>query len=108
MKSSAAPTRLFVCTAQKSEVGKEVAKALKVELKKQGLKNLFSGGEKRKTRVQTCNCLDLCKHCKKGPGAALIIYPEGTVYGDVKPKDAADIVREHLGEGQVIKRLLIE
>ncbi|RPD47146.1 (2Fe-2S) ferredoxin domain-containing protein [Hymenobacter sediminis] len=108
MKSAAAVTRLFVCNAQKNEVGKDVAKALKIELKKQGLKNLFSGGEKRKTRVQTCNCLDLCKHCKKGAGAALIIYPEGTVYGDVKPKDAPDIVREHLGEGQVINRLLIE
>ncbi|MBX0292405.1 hypothetical protein K3G63_18300 [Hymenobacter sp. HSC-4F20] len=108
MKSAAAVTRLFVCTAQKDEVGKDVARALKIELKKQGLKTLLSGGEKRKTRVQTCNCLDLCKHCKKGPGAALIVYPEGTVYGDVKPKDAPDIVREHLSEGRVVKRLRVE
>ncbi|GAB3229386.1 hypothetical protein GCM10027346_14810 [Hymenobacter seoulensis] len=105
---SVAVTRLFVCTAQKNEVGKDVARALKLELKKQGLKSLLLGGEKRKTRVQTCNCLDLCKHCKKGSGAALIIYPEGTVYGDVKPKDAAEIVHEHLGEGRVVKRLVLE
>lgn len=108
MKSASAITRVFVCNAQKNEIGKDVARALKIELKKQGLKNLFTSGEKRKTRIQTCNCLDLCKHCKKGPGAALIVYPEGTVYGDVKPKDAADIVREHFGEGRVIKRLEIE
>lgn len=108
MKSASTVTRLFVCTAQKDEIGKDVAKALKIELKKQGLKKLFTGGEKLKVRVQTCNCLDLCKHCKKGPGAAIILHPEGTVYGDVKPKDAADIVREHLGEGQVVKRLRIE
>lgn len=105
---AAVVTRFFVCTAQKSEVGKEVAKSLKTELKKQQLKSLLLGGEKHKTRVQTCNCLDLCKHCKKGPGAALIIYPEGTTYGDVKPKDAADIVREHVGEGRVVKRLLLD
>ncbi|MBG8554191.1 (2Fe-2S) ferredoxin domain-containing protein [Hymenobacter guriensis] len=99
--------RLFVCTAQKDEIGKDVARALKIEVKKQGLKSLFSGGEKHKIRVQTCNCLDLCKHCKKGPGAALVVYPEGPVYGDVKPRDAADIV-QHLSEGKPVKRLLLD
>lgn len=108
MKSAVAVTRIFVCTAQKSDVGHDVAKAFKSELKKQGLKNLFSGGEKRKTRVQTCNCLDLCKHCKKGPGAAVLIYPDNTTYGDVRPKDAAQIVHEHLGEGRVVERLRLE
>jgi len=108
VKPVAPVTRLFVCTAQKDEVGKDVVKALKTELKKQGLKKLLTGGEKRKVRVQTCNCLDLCKQCKKGPGAALIVYPEGTTYGNVRPKDAADIVHEHLGEGRVIERLRID
>lgn len=108
MKSASSIVRLFVCTAQKNEVGKDVAKALKVELKKQGLKSLFTGGARHKVRVQTCNCLDLCKHCKKGPGAALVVHPEGTVYGDVKPKDAADIVQQHLGEGRVVERLRLE
>jgi (2Fe-2S) ferredoxin len=108
VKSAESVTRLFVCTAQKDEVGKDVVKALKTELKKQGLKKLLTGGEKRKVRVQTCNCLDLCKQCKKGPGAALIIHPEGTVYGNVRPKDAADIVHEHLGEGRVVERLQVD
>ena len=101
-------TRLFVCAAQKDEIGRDVAKALKFELKKQGLKTLFSGGQKRKVRVQTCNCLDLCKQCKKGSGAALIVYPEGVTYGDVRPRDAAEIVLEHLGEGRVVKRLQLD
>nr|WP_262905033.1 (2Fe-2S) ferredoxin domain-containing protein [Hymenobacter pini] len=98
---------MFVCTAQKDEVGKDVARALKIELKKQGLKKLLTGGEKRKVRVQTCNCLDLCKQCKKGPGAALVVYPDGTTYGNVRPKDAADIV-QHLGEGRPVERLRLE
>lgn len=85
--------RIFVCTNQKSGVGDDVAKALKKELKAQGIKNFFLNGEKVRTRVQTCNCLDLCKHCKKGPGAALIVYPEGEVYGKVHPKDAASLVQ---------------
>ncbi|WP_052732547.1 (2Fe-2S) ferredoxin domain-containing protein [Hymenobacter terrenus] len=100
--------RLFVCINQKSGVGEDVAKALKKELKSQGLKKIFSAGEKQRVRVQTCNCLDLCKQCKKGPGAALIVYPEGTVYGNVRPADAVELVTEHLGRGHVVKRLHLD
>ncbi|UOQ97431.1 (2Fe-2S) ferredoxin domain-containing protein [Hymenobacter sp. 5317J-9] len=97
--------RLFVCTNQKSGVGEDVAKALKKELKHQNLKKQVVDGQKVRTQVQTCDCLDLCKGCKKGPGAALIVYPEGTVYGNVRPADAAELVAEHLGRGKVLKRL---
>lgn len=99
---------LFVCTNQKSGVGSDVAKAIKKELKKQDLKSLLVGGKKRKNRVQTVGCLDVCKHCKKGDGAALVLYPEGIWYGDVHPKDAADIVHDHLGAERPVKRLIIE
>lgn len=99
---------LFVCANQKDEVGRDVAKALKHEIKKQGVKSRILGGEKLLNRVQTCSCLDLCKQCKKGPGAALVVYPDGIFYGNVRPKDAADIVTQHLGEGHPVKRLLID
>ena len=99
---------LFVCADQKDEVGRDVAKALKLELKKQGLKSWRSEGEKLHNRVQTCNCLDLCKHCKKGSGAALVIYPEGVFYGDVRPKDVADIVEQHLGNDRPVTRLVLD
>jgi (2Fe-2S) ferredoxin len=92
-----ADARTFVCTNQKSGVGDDVAKALKKELKVQGLK--------KHSRVQACNCLDLCKNCKKGPGAALIMHPDGTVYGNVRPADAAEIVEKYLGRGSVVARL---
>ncbi|SHJ16014.1 (2Fe-2S) ferredoxin [Hymenobacter daecheongensis DSM 21074] len=98
---------IFVCNNQKTEVGSDVAKALKIALKKQGLKNFVTGGKKHQARVQTCNCLDVCKHCKKGPGAALVIYPEGTFYGKVKPADAAELVQEHIGAGRVVERLAL-
>ena len=98
---------LFVCNHQKDEVGAAVAKALKLELKRQGLKTWRLDGEERHNRVQTCNCLDLCKHCKKGPGAALVVYPEGTFYGHVRPQDAAEIVGQHLGAGAPVMRLLL-
>lgn len=100
--------RLFVCTNQKSGVGEAVAKALKKELKLQGLKKLLVDGERQRVRVQTCNCLDLCRDCKKGPGAALVVYPEGLAYGNVRPADVPALVTEYLGRGHVVKRLRIE
>jgi (2Fe-2S) ferredoxin len=100
--------RFFVCTNQKSEVGDDVAKALKKELKSQGLKKHVVNGQKQRTQVQTCNCLDLCRSCKKGPGTALIVYPEAVVYGNVRPTDAAELIAEHVGRGHLVKRLRIE
>lgn len=100
--------QLFVCTHQKSGVGHDVAKALKHAIKDQDLKTVRTAdGEKRRNAVQECDCLDRCKHCKKGPGAALIVYPDGITYGDVKPSDCATIVREHLGGGRIVTSLLL-
>ncbi|QKG57186.1 hypothetical protein GKZ68_11435 [Hymenobacter sp. BRD128] len=59
------------------------------------------------TRIQTCNCLDLCKHCKKGSGAALIVYPEGIYYGDARPKDAERLVQS-LATGHPVTDLLLD
>ena len=99
---------LFVCNNQKSEVGDDLAKAIKKELKAQGLKTFVADGHKAHNRVQTCNCLDLCKSCKKGPGAAVVVYPEGIFYGNMRPKDAARLVHEHLGKGQLLTDLLLD
>lgn len=99
--------RIFVCTNQKSGVGEDIVKALKKEMKAQGAKNIVYNGEKISTRIQTCNCLDLCKYCKKGPGAALIIYPEGEVYGKVLPKDAPALV-QRLAGGSAPAELLLK
>jgi (2Fe-2S) ferredoxin len=99
---------LFVCNNQKSEVGDDLTKAIKKELKAQGLKTFVADGQKAHNRVQTCNCLDLCKSCKKGPGAAVVVYPEGIFYGNMRPKDAARLVHEHLGKGQLLTDLLLD
>ncbi|WP_151089226.1 (2Fe-2S) ferredoxin domain-containing protein [Hymenobacter baengnokdamensis] len=84
--------RLFVCTNQKSGIGEDVAKALKKELKAQGVKTMLADGQKLHTRIQTCSCLDRCEHCKKGPGAALVVYPDEIYYNDVQPRQAARII----------------
>ncbi|MGC9467190.1 MAG: NADH-quinone oxidoreductase subunit NuoF [Anaerolineae bacterium] len=37
----------------------------------------------------------------------VVVYPEGTVYGPVSPKDAAEIVEEHLYKGRVVGHLTV-
>jgi (2Fe-2S) ferredoxin len=50
-----------------------------------------------------CICFGLCSY-----GPNVIVYPDGVVYGGVKPNDVAEIVREHLGRGRVVERLLLK
>jgi (2Fe-2S) ferredoxin len=92
---------LYVCTNQKSEVGRDVVKALKKEIKKHGL-------SKKLNRALPTGCLDVCKHCKKTNCAAVMVYPEGALYGNVEPDDAPAIVREHLLGGRVVSKLLLD
>ncbi len=42
--------------------------------------------------------------CEAGP--IVIVYPEGTFYTHVTPKDAKEIVAEHLLKGRIVERLL--
>ena len=40
-------------------------------------------------------------------GTAVMVYPDGTMYGQVQPEDAAEIVEEHLEKGNIVKRLAL-
>ncbi|HXH28260.1 MAG TPA: (2Fe-2S) ferredoxin domain-containing protein, partial [Candidatus Polarisedimenticolia bacterium] len=48
-----------------------------------------------------CICFGLCS-----AGPNVIVYPDGVVYSGVRPRDVAEIVREHLRRGRVVERLL--
>ncbi len=36
-----------------------------------------------------------------------MVYPDGTLYGQVQPKDVAEIVEQHIEKGKVVKRLAL-
>ncbi|HVF46548.1 MAG TPA: (2Fe-2S) ferredoxin domain-containing protein [Pyrinomonadaceae bacterium] len=40
-------------------------------------------------------------------GVAVMVYPDGTMYGQVQPEDVAQIVEEHLEKGRVVERLAL-
>lgn len=78
------------CTANGSLA---VIDAMRREIAQQGLS--------AEVQVTTCGSLGLCT---RGPN--MVVYPEGVWYSGVKPADVTQIVREHLGAGRVVERLL--
>jgi (2Fe-2S) ferredoxin len=53
-------------------------------------------------RINKAGCLDQCEH-----GPTVVVYPDAVWYGNVKPEDCAEIVREHLVGGRPVERLRI-
>ena len=43
--------------------------------------------------------------CDKGP--VVVVYPEGTWYGNVKEEDIEEIMESHIEGGEKVERLLI-
>jgi (2Fe-2S) ferredoxin len=96
---------LFVCTNARppghpkgccSEKGAEALRdAFKAAIKARGLDG--------SVRANAAGCLDACEH-----GATVVVYPEGTWYGGVKPSDVSEIVDEHLVQGRPVPRLQIK
>ncbi len=91
-------SHVFVCTGGdcKKRGAKGMRKALRDELRSEGLL-----GE---VRVDTVDCLGLCKH---GPNA--VIYdgaePKGTWYLGLEEGDVPEVVERHLKGGEPIERL---
>jgi (2Fe-2S) ferredoxin len=76
----------------KKRGSKDVRKALKSELRGRGMV-----GE---VRVDSVDCLGLCKH---GPNA--VVYPDGTWYLGLTEESVPEVVERHLGGGEPVERL---
>jgi (2Fe-2S) ferredoxin len=98
---------VFVCTGKScSAVDSAAVKAeFERELHERGL--LFGRKEKGKNPrgsvvLSECSSVGFC-----AIGAAVIIYPDGIWYAQVRPDDVREIVEEHLLNGRVINRLAL-
>jgi (2Fe-2S) ferredoxin len=90
------------CTAAGSA---EVKEAFARELKARGL--LFGraskGGNPEGSVVLTdCSSVGFC-----AIGAAVLVYPDGVWYAQVRARDVAEIVEEHVVAGRVVERLAL-
>ncbi|CAA9477419.1 MAG: hypothetical protein AVDCRST_MAG02-4578 [uncultured Rubrobacteraceae bacterium] len=79
----------------KKRGSKGVQKALKDGLRASGMN--------RDVRIDSVECLGLCKH---GPNA--IVYPSGTWYLGLIEADAPEIVEGHLKGGEPVEHLAAE
>ncbi len=92
---------VYVCTQEKPEGqpccsangSAKVLDALRAEVGRAGLAD--------EVQITTSGSLGLCE---RGPN--MVVYPEGVWYSHVQVEDVAEIVREHLGHGRPVARLL--
>ena len=106
---TSAPIRhhVFVCTGKSCSArdSAEVKEAFDRELKKRGI--LFGKEAKGKNPngsiiVTECASVGFC-----AIGAAVMIYPDGVWYAQVRAEDVTEIIDQHLLNGRVVERLAL-
>lgn len=88
---------VFICCGGdcKKKGSKKTRKAIKGELREAGIN--------RDVRVDSVDCLGLCKH-----GPNVIVYPSGTWYLGLEEDSCPEVVRRHLEAGEPVEHLAAE
>ena len=104
-----APIRLhvFVCTGKSCSAvdSAEVKAAFERELL---ARNMLFGKEKKgknpkgSVLVTECSSVGFC-----AIGAAVMVYPDGIWYGQVRASDVPELVEQHILNGRVVERLAL-
>jgi len=104
-----APIRhhVFVCTGKSCSAvdSAQVKEAFDNELRERGI--LFGKEAKGKNPkgsivVTECESVGFC-----AIGAAVMVYPDGVWYAQVRASDVPEIIEEHLLNGRVVERLAL-
>ena len=98
---------VFVCNGKScSQVGSAEVKAEFIRiLEEKGLRQ----GKESKGRnplgevvLTDCGSVGFCSI-----GVAVLVYPDGVWYGQVRPEDVTEIIEEHVENGKVVERLAL-
>jgi len=99
--------QVFVCTGKSCSAvgGQEVFAEFARVLEEKGLRQ----GKESKGRnpmgeivLTECGSIGFCSI-----GVAVMVYPDGIMYGQVQPGDVQQIVKDHLENGRVVERLCL-
>lgn len=98
---------VFVCTGKSCSAvgGREVMAEFDRILVE---KNLRQGKESKgrnpmgEVVLTECGSIGFCS-----VGTAVMVYPDGTMYGQVTPEDVPELIEQHLEKGNVVKRLAL-
>lgn len=106
---SVAPVKrqVFVCNGKSClAVGAaDVKKAFEEQLEAKNIRyGKASKGRNPKGAIvlTDCSSVGLCL-----VGTAVLVYPEGVWYGQVRASDVGEIIEEHLEKGNVVERLTV-
>ena len=105
--SAAIQYHVFVCTGKSCSAkdSAEVKSAFERELKARGLQygKVSKGCSPNGTVVLTeCGSVGFC-----AVGAAVMVYPDGVWYAQVRATDVPEIVEEHIVNGRPVERLAL-
>ncbi len=99
--------QVFVCNGKSclavgaADVKAEFEKQLEVKNLRYG--KASKGRNPKGTVVLTdCSSVGFCSI-----GAAVLVYPEGIWYAQVRAEDVAEIIEEHLEKGNILERLAL-
>lgn len=99
--------QVFVCNGKSclavgaADVKAEFEKQLEVKNLRYG--KASKGRNPEGTVVLTdCSSVGFCSI-----GAAVLVYPEGIWYAQVRAEDVAEIIEEHLEKGKIVERLAL-
>src|SRR5205814_4294445 len=106
---TAAPIRhhVFVCTGKSCSArdSAQVKEIFESELKERGIlfgKETKGKNPKGSVVVTECASVGFC-----AIGAAVMIYPDGVWYAEVRAADVPEIIQEHLLNNRVVERLAL-
>ena len=106
---TAAPIRhhVFVCTGKSCSArdSAQVKEIFESELKERGIlfgKETKGKNPKGSVVVTECASVGFC-----AIGAAVMIYPDGVWYAEVRAADVPEIIQDHLINGRVVQRLAL-
>lgn len=85
---------VLLCTTGCCGAGEETAKHLAKRLREEGL-------ARKTVHFSEADCLGVCTG-----GPTMVVYPEGTWYGDVTPENADRIIESHLKNGEKVRDLI--
>lgn len=99
--------QVFVCNGKScaavgsADVKAEFARILEEKGLRQG-KESKGRNPLGEVLLTDCGSIGFCS-----VGTAVMVYPDGTLYGQVMAEDVAEIVEEHLEKGKFVQRLAL-
>ena len=94
---------IFICINERADCSRkgDCARAGGKDIRMKFVQLINANGLKGKVRANKSGCLDACEM-----GAAIVIYPSGIWYTNVKVKDVEEIFETSVLDNRIVNRLV--